>query len=167
MWPGLATYRVTEISARHIPSQEIADEIDTTRARAAGTIGIGHIHYNMSALMKNPDSLNEKLAARYAAPALVPASPWLGANAPARPTISLAKDRGTGEPVLTLTPAKGTTPWLWTVRSLSDGMWTNEVLPGWLRSHRLPTSAVDRVVVTAVSRTGVESAAASAAPKTP
>ena len=167
MWPGLATYRVTEISPRHIPSQEIADEIDTTRARVSDAIGIGHIHYNMSALMKNPDSLNEKLSVRYAAPALVPPSPWLGANAPARPTISLGKDRGTGEPVLTLTPAKGTTPWLWTVHTLSNGVWTSEVLPGWLRSHRLSTTTAERVSVTAVSRTGIESAAASAAPKTP
>ena len=130
-------------------------------------IGVGHIHFNMSALMKDPDGLNEKLAARYAAPALVPASPWLGAKAPTRPTISLGKDRGTREPVLTLTPVKGTTPWLWTVRSLSNGTWTSEVLPGWLRSHRFAAAAVDRVYVTAVSRTGVESAAAFAAPRTP
>ena len=167
MWPGLATYRVTENSARHIPSQEIADEIDTTRTRASDAIGVGHIHFNMSALMKNPDSLNEKLAARYAAPALVPASPWLGAQAPARPRISLGKDRGTREAVLTLTPAKGTAPWLWTVRSLSNGTWTSEVLPGWLRSHRFAAVTVDRVYVTAVSRTGVESAAAEAGEKTP
>jgi uncharacterized lipoprotein YddW (UPF0748 family) len=167
MWPGLATYRVTENSARHIPSQEIADEIDTTRARTPGISSIGHIHYNMSALMKNPDSLNEKLAARYAAPALVPASPWLGANAPARPTISLSKDHATGEYVLTLTPVKGTTPWLWTVRTLANGAWTNEVLPGWLRTHRLSVASVDRVYVTAVNKTGVESAAAEAPEKTP
>jgi hypothetical protein len=162
MWPGLATYRVTENSARHIPSQEIIDEIDTTRARAADTSGVGHIHYNMSALMKDPDSLNEKLATLYAAPALVPATPWLGAKAPARPTISLGKDAATGENVITLTPVKGTTPWLWTVRTLANGAWTSEVLPGWLRTHRLPVGTVDRVYVTTVSRTGVESAAAEA-----
>ena len=162
IWPGLATYRVTENSARHIPSQEIIDEIDTTRAHAAGASGVGHIHFNMSALMKDPDSLNEKLAPLYAAPALGPASPWLGAKAPARPTISLGKDGGTGDFVITLTPVKGTTPWLWTVRTLANGTWTSEVLPGWLRTHRLPVATVDRVYVTTVSRTGVESAAAEA-----
>src|SRR5207253_3246430 len=67
IWPGLASYRVTENSARHIPAQEIVDEIDTTRARGADP---GHIHYNVSALMKDPDSLDEKLATRYGEPAL-------------------------------------------------------------------------------------------------
>jgi hypothetical protein len=159
MWPGLATYRVTENSARHIPSQEIADEIDTMRVRGSDSVGIGHIHYNMSALMKNPDSLNEKLATRYSAPALVPAFPWLGRTPPARPTITLGKDRGTGDRVLTLAPAKGATPWLWTVRTLANGTWISEVLPGWLRTHRLPAADADRVFVTAVSRTGIESPA--------
>ena len=167
MWPGLATYRVTENSARHITSQEIADEIDTTRTRASDSVGVGHIHFNMTALMKNPDSLNEKLSARYGAPALVPASPWLGAAAPPRPTIALSKDRGTDEPVLKLTPAAGNTPWLWTVRTFANGTWTSEVLPGWLRSHRLPVAGAERVYVTAVSRTGVQSAAAVAPPKSP
>ena len=163
LWPGLATYRVTEISARHIPSQEIADEIDTTRARVSDAIGIGHIHYNMSALMKNPDSLNEKLAIRYSAPAVVPASPWLGANAPARPVVKLGKSAATGDYIVTLIPAKGTSPWLWTVRTLSNGAWSSEVLPGWLRSHRLAQSTVERVLITAVSRTGIESAISTAA----
>jgi uncharacterized lipoprotein YddW (UPF0748 family) len=158
MWPGLATYRIAENSARHIPSQEIVDEVDTIRARAAREPSLGHIHYNMSALMKNPDSLNEKLSSRYSAPALVPASPWLGAKAPARPTVTLGKSAVTGEYVATLTSPKGQTPWLWTVRSLANGAWTTEVLPGWLRTHRLASPAVEQVVVTAVSRTGVESA---------
>jgi hypothetical protein len=47
---------------------------------------------------------------------------------------------------------------LWTVRSLSKGVWTSEVLPGWLKTHRLPDATTTRVIVTAVSRTGVESA---------
>ena len=157
MWPGLATYRIAENSTRHIPSQEIIDEVDTIRARTARDVSVGHIHYNMSALMKNPDSLNERLSTRYAAPALVPASPWLGAKAPPPPTVKLDKATATGEHAITLTPGKGEKPWLWTVRTLSNGVWTAEVLPGWLRSHRLPGATFDRVLVTAVSRTGVES----------
>jgi hypothetical protein len=60
--------------------------------------------------------------------------------------------------MLTMTPAKGETPWLWTVRTLANGAWTSEVLPGWVRSHRLAPSTVDEVIVTAVGRTGIESA---------
>jgi len=154
IWPGLATYRVAENSQRHIPSQEIVDEIDTTRVRGGDQ---GHIHYNASALMKNPDSLNEKLSQRYATPALVPASRWLGGKVPGRPTISLATDRATGDLIVKLAPTSGEGPWLWTVRARRNGTWTSEVLPGWLRSHQLLGDSVDSVYVTAVSRTGIES----------
>src|SRR4029079_12949674 len=80
MWPGIATYRIGENSARRITAHDIVDEIDTTRARSSRENGIGHIHFSMAALMKNPDSLNEKLAVRYAESALIPASAWLGAK---------------------------------------------------------------------------------------
>ena len=33
MWPGLATYRISETGSRRITAQEIVDEIDSTRAR--------------------------------------------------------------------------------------------------------------------------------------
>jgi hypothetical protein len=150
---------VTEQSARHIPAQEIVDDIDTMRVRAAA---LGHILYNMTSLMKDPDSLDEKLSTRYAAPALVPASPWLGARAPARPSIRIARDTVTGDMLLRLAPAAKERVWLWTVRALGPSGWTSEILPGWLRSHRLADPATTRVVVTAVSRTGMESAVATA-----
>ena len=154
VWPGLASYRVTDSSARHIPAQEIVDEIDTMRVRGAD---LGHILFNMTSLMKDPDSLDEKLAARYAVPALVPASPWLGAHVPRRPSVRMARDTITGDLLVKLAPARAERVWLWTVRSLGANGWTTEVLPGWLRSHRLADPASTRVVVTAVSRTGIES----------
>jgi len=61
-----------------------------------------------------------------------------------------------------LTPAKGEKPWLWTVRTNVSGSWKSQVLPGWLRTHQLLEGLVDSVLVTAVSRTGIESAAATA-----
>ncbi|HVX41467.1 MAG TPA: family 10 glycosylhydrolase, partial [Gemmatimonadaceae bacterium] len=159
IWPGVATYRVAEQSARHIRAQEIVDEIDSVRARG-GDMGL--VHFNATALRKNADSLDAKLFTRYAAPALIPASPWLGATPPAQPTITLGHDRDTGEPFVTLAPGRGVKTWWWTVRSDSAGVWTTEVLPGSLRRHRLPSSDVTQVIVTGVSRTGIESRAAMA-----
>jgi uncharacterized lipoprotein YddW (UPF0748 family) len=161
IWPGLATYRISETGSRRITSQEIGAEIDTMRARNA-PLGAGHIHFNMTALMKNPDSLNERLLSRYAVPALVPASPWLGAKAPAAPAARIARDTATGDLMLRLTPAPNERVWLWTVRSYANGAWTTDVIPGWLRVHRLAEPATSRAVVTAVSRTGVESRAVEA-----
>ena len=112
----------------------------------------------MTALMKDPDSLAEKVASQYREPALVPASPWLGSKPPARPTATVARDPETGDLLLRMTAAGDPRVWLWTVRSLSKGVWTSEVLPGWLKTHRLPDAATTRVILTAVSRTGVESA---------
>jgi hypothetical protein len=106
--------------------------------------------------MRDADSVTEKLGTRYVDAALVPASPWLGARKPAKPAIALTRNRDTGEPVLTFRPARGSSVWLWTVRALSNGVWTREILPGELRSHRLAADP-ERVLVTAVSRTGVES----------
>jgi len=163
IWPGLATYRVAENSQRHIPAQEIVDEIDTTRVRGGD---LGHIHYNASALMKDPDSLDEKLSSRYASAALVPASPWLGASAPGRPTVVADRDAATDEAIIRLAPRKGETVWLWALRASRAGVWTNEVLPGWLRTHVFIGTSPDSVSVTAVSRTGIESAAAVAHWKT-
>jgi len=72
------------------------------------------------------------------------------------PVIALGHDAATGEPYVTLTPGKGARVWWWTVRSDSAGTWKSEVLPGDLRRHRLPSDA-SKIVVTAVSRTGIES----------
>jgi uncharacterized lipoprotein YddW (UPF0748 family) len=161
VWPGLADYRVGEAGAggSRFTAQEIVDQIDTIRAR--DNAQAGHIHFNMTALIKNPDSLAEKVASRYAEPAIVPASPWLGSKAPARPTATVGRDPTTGDLLLRMTTGGDQKVWLWTVRSLSRGtIWTTSVLPGWLKMHRLADLSTTRVIVTAVSRTGVESAEA-------
>jgi uncharacterized lipoprotein YddW (UPF0748 family) len=157
IWPGLAAYRVSDTSSRRLSSQEIVAQIDTMRARGGN---IGHILFNTKALMNNPEGLTDKLRVSYATPALVPASPWLGASPPGKPVIALGRDAATNEYSLKLGTAKGERPWLWTVRSEADGAWTTEILPGSTRVHRLTGTQVDRVYVTAVSRTGVESAPA-------
>jgi uncharacterized lipoprotein YddW (UPF0748 family) len=157
IWPGLAAYRVSDTTSRHLSSQEIVAQIDTMRARGGN---IGHILFNTKAVMNNPEGLTDKLRASYAEPALVPASPWLGATPPGKPIVALGRDAATGEYSLKLALVSGDRPWLWTVRSEADGAWTTEVLPGSIKVHRLTAARVDRAYVTAVSRTGVESPAA-------
>ncbi|MBA3970441.1 MAG: hypothetical protein H0X52_10125 [Gemmatimonadetes bacterium] len=52
--------------------------------------------------------------------------------------------------------------WLWTVRTRwADGGWSTEIVPGWRRTHPLPTrtdpaTRPERVVVSAVDRLGNE-----------
>lgn len=155
VWPGLATYRIAEQSARTITTREILAEIDTIRARGSD---VGHIHFNTSVILKNADSISDRLMMHYSQPALPPASPWLGAKKPGKPTVTFAHDKATAEPTITLAPAAGEKVWLWTVRTLVGGAWQSEILPGPTRVHRL-SAEPQRVVVNAISRTGVEGAA--------
>lgn len=164
VWPGLYTGHVAMTGAAEWPAAEILHEIDLTRAEEGAT---GNIHFPMKTLLGDPDSLGTLLAAKYAEPALIPASPWLDAVPPARPKISVVRDSATGDRVLRLTPVGEQKIWHWTVRTHVGDGWKVEVLPGWMRKHILaaPDSAgvgPDLVYVTAVDRVGNESKGVSA-----
>jgi uncharacterized lipoprotein YddW (UPF0748 family) len=114
-------------------------------------------------------ALTERLRARaYTEPALVPSSPWLvPAGRPAAPGATLAADTATGEWAVRIGP-RGPRPaaW-WTVRvltgSASGGAWRTWVIPGAQRRLVVAppgAAAPERVLVTAVDRTGAESPAA-------
>ncbi|MFO0095218.1 MAG: hypothetical protein ACK54K_13040, partial [Gemmatimonadaceae bacterium] len=104
-------------------------------------------------------ALAERLAsALYADDALIPASPWLGAQRPARPAARVMREHQSGEATLVIAPGPRAR-WT-TVRVLRDGGWSSHVLPA--AFTRLVISGADapsaqRVVVTAVDRNGNES----------
>ena len=134
------------------PADEILRQVEITRGMPGAQ---GNVFFSMKALMQDADSIDERLAVPYAAPALVPASPWLHLNPPPRPAIALRHDGATGEPYLTLRPADGRKPWLWVVQTRSDSGWSAELLPGYQRVHRLAGGREpDLVYVSAVDRTG-------------
>ncbi len=136
-------------------SDEIVKQIELTRQTKGAE---GNVFFSMKGLMQDVDSIDEKLETLYAAPALVPASPWLRKTPPARPMIALTRDAATGEPYVRMTPAGDTKPWLWVVQTRADSGWVTEVLPGYERLHRLAQSG--DVSLSAVNRTGIVSAAA-------
>ena len=105
----------------------------------------------------------------YAMPALAPASPWLERRAMPRPVATLATDSASREAVVTLVPGKGREVAHWTVRVLAVGAWRTLIVPGAERRVVVaPVGArVTRVVVTAVDRVGIESAAVTAGIDTP
>src|SRR5205085_1358038 len=93
----------------------------------------------------------------YAAPALVPASPWLSTRKPAAPRGITSPDAATGECVLRVTGIR-TASW-WTARVYVNGAWQTHVLPSAQNSLVIAPSCSDglRVHVTAVDRFGTES----------
>jgi uncharacterized lipoprotein YddW (UPF0748 family) len=176
IWPGMIPNRVGNPARENWPIREILGQINVTRAQPGAT---GHIHFSMRTFLPSADppttptgetrdtvgrpiriALADSLRlATYAEPALVPATPWLGGRAPARPRVALAP-RTAGEPLTITLDADGDGVWLWTVRTRwSDGRWSSEVVPGWRRTHPLPTRTgptvtPERVVVSAVDRLG-------------
>jgi uncharacterized lipoprotein YddW (UPF0748 family) len=150
LWPGNFTSRVGPDRARHWPASELLEQIHLTRDRAGAT---GNVHFSMRTLMGDPDGLSAQLAQVYREPAVVPASPWLGAAAPPAPYVAL-RSAGPGA-VLEITHP-GASPWLLAVRTRNGSAWSTQLLPGSTRSMALG-EVPDEVVVTAFDRLGAES----------
>jgi uncharacterized lipoprotein YddW (UPF0748 family) len=81
LWPGLIPSRVTG-REKGWPASEIVEQIRITRGQQGAT---GNVLFSMKSLQRNTGGIADALKAVYAEPALVPASPWLGARPPARP----------------------------------------------------------------------------------
>jgi uncharacterized lipoprotein YddW (UPF0748 family) len=153
LWPGNYTSRVGT-AATAWPAEEIANQVRVTRSRQGAG---GNIHFSMKALMENRAGLSDLLASGlYSQPALVPASPWLDSKAPAKPKVTLNRDRQTRERRLTWAAAGSETPWLWVVQVRSGREWTTEVLPGEQKTLVLDVShpAANQVAVSEVDRCG-------------
>ena len=91
IWPGLFTSRIGAPTKSYAP-EEVLQQIKVTRARPAAT---GHVHFSMAAIMENRQGIGDQLkAVHYTAPALVPATPWLGNSAPGTPTVRATRGPG-------------------------------------------------------------------------
>ena len=153
VWPGNYTSRVGDPEAQW-DAGEILEQIRMTR-NAAGQLG--NVHFSMRALMENRRGLGDSLlAGPYARPALVPASPWLDPRVPAAPALTVQE--GAGGSWLGIAPGDDLDVRFWVVQLRTGGEWRYVPLAGDRR--RLPLAPdTDRVVVYAVSRTGIEGAA--------
>ncbi|MCX6362476.1 MAG: family 10 glycosylhydrolase [Armatimonadetes bacterium] len=161
LWPGLYTSRVQDGSATQWQPDQVTRQVEATRAQPGAT---GHVHFSMVALMGGRGDLGAQLKQRvYAAPALVPATPWLGGAAPAKPTIRTTY--ADASPAVSI--SSGASPWLWLVQWKHGGDWFQAVLPGAQRVARAPQADVDAVVVRGVSRLGALSAPAAAPVRPP
>jgi hypothetical protein len=178
IWPGHNTSRAAAGAGLWGPD-ELNAQIRATRASGA----TGDIHFSMRTLMPvaavQRDSvlvgvatqpprqsaaalLTEHLRSElYSAPALIPASPWLGKRVPPRPAATVTINDA-GERVVQLQAVAGNKVAWWTVRARNgSGVWRTWILPA-SQTRLVVAGASDmlplRVVVTAVDRFGTESA---------
>lgn len=155
VWPGLATYRVYEGSSPW-PIAEVENQVRIARERTDGLL----FYNTTSTLGRNGGEMAAMLSRELLADvALPPAAPWLDAQAPEMPAMTVGTGpRGSFR--ATLDPA-GDSPRWWVVRWRSQQRWTTEIRPGTERELSLisPNDAsVDWVVVNAVDHAGNMSA---------
>jgi uncharacterized lipoprotein YddW (UPF0748 family) len=106
---------------------------------------------------------NKMMRETYARPALIPAMPWLDAQAPAAPTATL-KQLGNRTSVA-ITPARGEAAYLWVVQSKwTSGAWHTEIVPSNQNDWTVTAPAANagapvEVWVSAVDRVGNQSRA--------
>ena len=155
VWPGLYTSRIGA-PVKDFPPEEIIQQISVTRARPAAS---GHVHFSMAALMDNRKGISDQLrAGHYSGPALVPATPWLAAEAPGLPAVS-AKREGGG---LNLKLAAGKANAQYAIWSRFGDEWRFAVAPAsrvdWTVADDAKLGPASAVFVSAVDRLGNESA---------
>ncbi len=160
LWPGMLTMRVASGQNRW-PASEIERQIGALRsARAGSGESQGHVHFRMKSLMADaPGGLGDRLAATmYATPALPPASPWLGADAPGAPRVGGCTEGATPSAALApVGPAR--TRWWFVQWRDAGGRWTGRTLAGTTAAVPLyfgDGSRPSAVAVRALSPTGVE-----------
>ncbi|MBP1205886.1 uncharacterized lipoprotein YddW (UPF0748 family) [Duganella sp. 1411] len=161
VWPGLYTSRIDNTAKTFTP-EEIVKQIGVTRSRAGVR---GHLHFSIAALMENRKGVADQLKAQaYQTAALSPATPWLGAEAPAAPTAQ-ARRETTGVGVR-LAAGAGKPVSHYAIWSRYGSEWRFAVAPAsrpvLLLADDAAGAAAEMVVVSAVDRLGNESARVSA-----
>ncbi len=149
LWPGL---NAAEAGGK-LKKDEIARQIRLTRKQsgAGGTI-LYSFHW-----LKDNRALASSVKAASGQKALVPASPWLGSNPPARPSLNV----GASKPLqVRWTPGAGESVRWWVFQYQSATGWQTEILPADQRARTFKGDDPQTIAVTAVSRTGVAGAAA-------
>lgn len=125
LWPGNYTSRVSDSGSAAWPASEIVRQIEKTRDQPGAT---GNVHFSMKALLRNSGGLADALKSSvYAAPALVPASPWLSDEKVHEPTLHVKAD---GDIIRAKwKSSKDDHPWLWAVCTHTSS-WATRVYPG-------------------------------------
>jgi uncharacterized lipoprotein YddW (UPF0748 family) len=168
MWPGNYTSRVG--TAAVWTADELVNQIAVTRRQGNAT---GNVHFSMSVFMpprgaapQRPE--RDSLAARlmresYAAPALVPASPWLSSGAArlAPPALREERDARTGAVFISASAPPNQVVRTWIVRQWDGRSWRTDLRPADSTplTIAVPVGAGDGVGywVSWIDRVGVES----------
>ncbi len=152
IWPGMLTSRVGA-ATKKFPAEEILRQVAETRRILSSP---GQLHFSMKTLLKNPEGVTDRLAAEvYSTVALTPIHQRAEGSRPPVPLPRTAR----GQSRLILHSAEAGAARLFAVWLQVEDGWRFAVVPAAVAELELPPGT-SRCHVTAVSRTGVESAPA-------
>ncbi len=147
LWPGLASERIGPQRS----AQEIARELAITRGEAKDP---GQLFWDMKSLMRDVGGIDAILRdGAYHEPALVPASPWLGADPPSAPRLNVESNRVSWKTTGDI-PAR----W-WAVQMKTGAEWKYQLLPAG-RDSVILVEGTKVAAVRAIDRFGNASPAA-------
>lgn len=154
MWPGNFTSRAGGVGSGAFPVSELVEQIRVTRGQVGAT---GNVHFSMKSFLTNQAGMNDSLlVGPYAAPALVPATPWLKAPPPPLPTARLAETAAGTR--LVLRTVGTAVPWQYAIRLRTDTAWITMVVSGSTTSWAIPTgTSPTSLSVVSLNRVGTES----------
>jgi len=131
--------------------REIVNQIRLTRTQSGVN---GHIHWNMTSLLRN-STFDEALEQQvYQQPALMPPSPWLGRARPEQPKLKVAGSAGGSQMEISWKPNGSGKAWLWLLQTQAGGQWRQEVLPAKRTSRSWNGTRPEVVALSAVNRDG-------------
>lgn len=155
IWPGIDSLKV----GGQWQPQEIVNQIAITRRYPDA----GHIHWSMSALMKNAALDTALSRVLYQQTALIPASPWLDPVPPAPPKLSVTTWGQTTHAQWQAATNKPTAWWVW--QTLTKGTWNTQIFPAGRRDVYLDSALPNAIALRAVDRVGNLSEAVTWTPK--
>jgi uncharacterized lipoprotein YddW (UPF0748 family) len=141
LWPGMIIKDAAELT----------NQIAITRETPGVT---GHVIFKATSTLTNKKGIASALAQMYEAPALVPASPWLGDSTPAQPELTVKRKRK--ELKLSWKPVEGARWYL--LQTTTGTNWTTAVVPAELtatsfrKDKSLPLP--EHVYLFAIDKTG-------------
>lgn len=153
LWPGISVGRDTSTAN----TTEVINDIMITRGMMPESSGI--VHWSISSVTKNEHLSRGLIEGPYKQPALVPASSWLNAAAPAAPVVNIVQQ---GETVtVQWSHNKEADVFRWVVYYQYGKNWRYKILNQQDRALTLKiregNAGLNNVAVSAVGRTGNES----------
>jgi uncharacterized lipoprotein YddW (UPF0748 family) len=129
-------------------TDEIARQIQAVRTQTSNG---GEVHYHLRSLTEN-SALAGSVRALYAAPALVPASPWIAVTPPAKPKFTVVAGNSSAHAHWENASPEPARNWLF--QSRTNGVWTTQIFPGGQADYYFNHGSPDALSLRAEDRLG-------------